>query len=165
MLLNLVGASIGRSAIAPSQLAGANISRAIALIPVYSGLSEWVCLNLRGPTGQRLIQSKVGGSAQPVLNLKEVRNIIITFPPLPEQQEIVRRVDALFALADTIEAKVAIAKDRTVKLRQSILAQAFSGQLVPTEAELARREGREYESAEMLLERIQDSPKKGRNPK
>jgi type I restriction enzyme S subunit len=43
------------------------------------------------------------------------------------------------------------------KLAQSILAKAFRGELVPTEAELARREGREYEAAEKLLERIQEA--------
>jgi type I restriction enzyme S subunit len=37
---------------------------------------------------------------------------------------------------------------------QSILAKAFRGELVPTEAELARREGRDYEPASALLERI-----------
>lgn len=40
------------------------------------------------------------------------------------------------------------------KLKQSILVKAFRGELVPTETELARREGREYEPASMLLERI-----------
>ena len=39
-------------------------------------------------------------------------------------------------------------------LRQSILAKAFSGELVETEAEIARSEGREYETAKVLLERI-----------
>ncbi|WP_054864303.1 hypothetical protein [Methanosarcina barkeri] len=43
---------------------------------------------------------------------------------------------------------------KTEKLRQSILEKAFSGQLVETEAEIARREGRDYETAEVLLERI-----------
>ena len=37
---------------------------------------------------------------------------------------------------------------------QAILAKAFRGELVPTEAELARQEGREYEPASVLLERI-----------
>ncbi len=40
------------------------------------------------------------------------------------------------------------------KLQQSILAKAFRGELVPTEAELARQEGRAYEPAAVLLERI-----------
>jgi type I restriction enzyme S subunit len=70
---------------------------------------------------------------------------------------LVRRVDALFALADKIEARVAAAKEHTKVLRQSILTQAFSGQLVPTEAEMAQREGRDYEPATVLLEWIMNS--------
>ena len=44
-------------------------------------------------------------------------------------------------------------------MRQSILARAFSGRLVPTEAERARREGREYEPAAVLLERVRAGKK------
>ena len=72
-----------------------------------------------------------------------------------------KRIDALFAFADSIEAKVKAAREKTEKLRQSILAKAFSGELVETEAEIARREGRDYETAEVLLERIKTE--KGKN--
>ena len=82
-------------------------------------------------------------------------------PPLPEQHEIVRRVDALFAFADSVEIKVAAAREKTEKLRQSILAKAFSGEFVETEAEIARREGRDYETAEVLIERIKEERGKG----
>jgi len=51
---------------------------------------------------------------------------------------------------------------KTEKLRQSILAKAFSGELVGTEAEIARREGRGYETAEVLVERIKEEREKGR---
>jgi type I restriction enzyme S subunit len=67
---------------------------------------------------------------------------------------VVRRVEALFWLADAIEKRVAAATARTDKLTQAILAKAFRGKLVPTEAELARREGRYYEPASVLLERL-----------
>ena len=40
------------------------------------------------------------------------------------------------------------------RITQSVLAKAFAGELVETEAELARREGRDYEPASVLLERI-----------
>ncbi len=94
------------------------------------------------------------GSTAPRINVADIKKFPIPFPPLPEQQEIVHRVDALFAFADSIEAKVKAARENTEKLRQSILAKAFSGELVPTETELARKEGRDYEPAETLLERI-----------
>ena len=75
-------------------------------------------------------------------------------PPLAEQEEIVRRVEALFALADKIEARVQSATLRVEKITQAILAKAFRGELVRSEAELAREEGRDYEPAAALLERI-----------
>ena len=78
----------------------------------------------------------------------------INLPPLPEQREIVRRVSALFALVDGIEAKLAAARKRVDALTQAVLAKAFRGELVPTEAELARREGRDFEPASALLERV-----------
>lgn len=78
----------------------------------------------------------------------------IPLPPLKEQEEIVRRIGELFALATNIEQSVSTAKRRTGRLTQAILAKAFRGELVPTEAELARREGRDYESASAMLERI-----------
>ena len=83
-----------------------------------------------------------------------MRNLPFPLPPLPEQHEIVRRVDALFKLADSIEARVAAATARADKITQAILAKAFRGELVPTEAELARQEGRDYEPASALLARI-----------
>jgi len=43
-----------------------------------------------------------------------------------------------------------LAKAQVDKLTQSVLAKAFRGALVPTEAELARREGRSYETEEQL---------------
>ena len=50
------------------------------------------------------------------------------------------------------------ARARVDALTQAVLAKAFRGELVPTEAELARREGREYEPAGLLLERVRVGP-------
>jgi type I restriction enzyme S subunit len=71
-----------------------------------------------------------------------------------EQQKIVQRVEKPFALADRIEARFAEARKRVESLTQAILAKAFRGELVPTEAELAKAEGRSFESAQELLERL-----------
>ena len=71
-----------------------------------------------------------------------------------EQEEVVRRVKGLFKLADAIEKHVEGATKRADKLTLTVLAKAFRGELVPTEAELALKEGREYEQASKLLERI-----------
>ena len=88
------------------------------------------------------------------ISQKDLAVIFLLLPSLPEQHEIVRHVESLFALADRIEQRVATGRERADRLTQAILAKAFRGELVPTEAELARREGREYEPAGVLLERI-----------
>jgi type I restriction enzyme, S subunit len=88
------------------------------------------------------------------INSDEVKALKIPLPPLAEQAEIVRHIETLFKLVDQIEARYQRAKPLVDKLPQSILAKAFRGELVPTEAELARREGRDYERASALLERI-----------
>ncbi len=98
-------------------------------------------------------EAAVGGN-QPNLNLGKVRKRRVSLPPFEEQCEISRRVQALSRLSDVIERRVVFAAGRADRLTQAILSKAFRGKLVPTEAELARREGRDYESASVLLGRI-----------
>ncbi len=63
-------------------------------------------------------------------------------------------MDKLFAFADKPEACYKKAKEKIEKLPQSVLARAFRCELVPTEAELAEREGGEYETPGKLQECI-----------
>jgi type I restriction enzyme, S subunit len=100
------------------------------------------------------LQEFVTGSAQPKLTQDALNRIPLPIPPLEEQHEIVRRVEVLFKLAHAIEKRICAATKRAEKLTQAILAKAFRGELVPTEAVLARHEGRGYEPASVLLERV-----------
>lgn len=88
------------------------------------------------------------------INTQEVRGLGIALPPLGEQREIVRRTDAMLVTADRLAAQT----DRTSaildRVSKTSLAKAFRGELVPTEAALAEQEGRDFESAEELLIRI-----------
>jgi type I restriction enzyme S subunit len=83
--------------------------------------------------------------------------MILLAPPRSEQEEIVRRVEQLFAFADKVETRFANAKRQLDGLKRSILAKAFRGELVPTEAELATAEGREFESGGDIFARIGNS--------
>lgn len=69
------------------------------------------------------------GTAQKTVSLSSLRNFEILVPSLKEQTEIVRRVEQLFAYADTIEKQVNAALERVNNLTQSILAKAFRGEL------------------------------------
>ncbi len=95
-----------------------------------------------------------GRSAQPDLTHKRFSPCPINLPSLLEQTEIVRRVEQLFAHADTIDKQVEAAQSRVNNLTQSILAKAFRGELT----EQWRSENPELisgeNSAEALLEKI-----------
>jgi len=91
-------------------------------------------------------------TAQKNINLTILNDIMFPLPPLEEQQQIVKEVDKLFALADKVEARYQQAKERVNKLSQSVLAKAFRGELVPQDPD--------DEPAEKLLERIMEEKAK-----
>lgn len=70
----------------------------------------------------------VGGVVQNIRS-ELVKQAIVNIPSEKEQREIVRRVEQLFAYADTIEKQVNNALARVNNLTQSILAKAFRGEL------------------------------------
>ena len=73
--------------------------------------------------------------------------MLVPIPSTEEPKEIVRRVESLFALADSVEKQYTEAKKRTDRLTQSLLAKAFRGELVPQDPN--------DEPASELLKRIQ----------
>jgi type I restriction enzyme S subunit len=80
------------------------------------------------------------------LEMLLLQTFAFPLPPIEEQNEIIRQVDKLFALADKLESHYQKAKTHVDKLSQSILAKAFRGELAPQDPN--------DESAEKLLERI-----------
>ena len=78
----------------------------------------------------------------------------IPLPPLPEQRRIVAEIERHFTRLDASVAALRWVQANLKRYRASVLKDACEGRLVPTEAELARSEGREYESSAVLLERI-----------
>src|SRR5690606_20296174 len=78
----------------------------------------------------------------------------IVLPPLREQERIVSEIDTHFTRLDAAVAALKRVRANLKRYRASVLKAACEGRLVPTEAELARREGRNYEPADVLLDRI-----------
>ena len=93
------------------------------------------------------------GTAQKTVPLKGLKGFEINKPPIQEQQEIVIRVESLFAKADKIEQQYQKLKEKTDNLPQSILTKAFKGELVeqlPTDGD-ARELLEEIEKAKAEL--------------
>ncbi|MDH1169164.1 restriction endonuclease subunit S [Pantoea agglomerans] len=77
---------------------------------------------------QHLTKSGQGTTVKTIY-MPALKELMILIPSLSEQNEIVRRVEQLFAYADTIEKQVNSALARVNNLTQSILAKAFRGEL------------------------------------
>ena len=148
VLLNLVGASIGRTAIASDKLEGANMNQAVALIRlVKDGLDNKFLMNyLLSSDAQSTIHEKKVDVARANLSLTDVSEFAVPLPPLLEQQAIVSEVESRLSITDEVEKTVTAELKRAEQLRQSILKKAFSGKLVPQDPN--------DEPASALLERI-----------
>lgn len=88
------------------------------------------------------------------LGAKAMEEWPIRLAPFGEQQRIVDEVEKQFTRLDAAVAGLQRVKANLKRYRASVLKAACEGRLVPTEAELARREGRSFESGEELLKRI-----------
>ncbi|MEJ6018317.1 restriction endonuclease subunit S [Aeromonas caviae] len=95
------------------------------LLPQYL---NW-CLN--SPTYLSYIEELKTGISESGMNMTQnkLNGLIINLPQVEEQTEIVRRVEQLFAYADSIELQAKAAKARVDNLTQAILAKAFRGEL------------------------------------
>ena len=144
----------GVACVIPESLPEANCSDLVILRPNADLNAAYACIFLNSNAGQAHVNSVKVGIAQGHFNVGSMKLTLVPHPPIDEQEEIVRRVNELFSLADTIECHYKGAQHCVDHLSQSILAKAFRGELVPTEAELAEAEGRSFTSAEELLERV-----------
>lgn len=146
LLLSLVG-SIGRTAVVPASLAGANVARAVGVIPITSIIDcRWVEHWFRSPLNQSRIVGLAHEVARKTLNLEDVRCAVVALPPRLEQTRIVEMVSDLESTFDKSSRLVELSRQRSGRLRQSILKWAFEGKLAdqdPTD-----------EPASVLLERI-----------
>ena len=105
------------------------------------------------------VQSGIRYSASTTTNISNISSsklskIALNIPPLAEQRRIVAEIETQFTRLDASVDALRRAQANLKRYRSSVLKDACEGRLVATEAELARSEGREYEPADVLLERI-----------
>jgi type I restriction enzyme S subunit len=85
---------------------------------------------------------------------KQLANLEFRLAPRPEQDRIVAEIEKQLTRLDAAVAALKRVQANLKRYRAAVLKAACEGRLVPTEAELARKEGRDYETGEQLLARI-----------
>jgi type I restriction enzyme S subunit len=110
-------------------------------------LAGFIEIATNAPSSRDVIEDLAKTSAgQTGISGKDLKGLRVTLPSLLEQHEIVRRVESLFAYADRLEARYAVARAQVERLTPALLAKAFRGELVPQDPN--------DEPASMLLECI-----------
>lgn len=90
---------------------------------------EFLCFQLASLGVGHRLADWIHGATRPRINTTQLRKLGVAWCPLPEQHEIVRRLNAAFAKLDAAASAHAAAVAALDRLDQSLLARAFSGTL------------------------------------
>jgi type I restriction enzyme S subunit len=106
ILLNITGASIGRSCIVPDDFDEGNVNQHVSIIrSVDNDIRLFLHYCIISPYFQNRIMDVQVGMSREGLSKKVLRDLLIPLPPLAEQHRIVEKVDRLMALCDELEAR------------------------------------------------------------
>ena len=115
---------------------------------------RWLTWFINSPEFRSSVASRQSGSTRKRISRGNLATIPLPLPPLPEQHRIVAEIEKQFSRLDASVAALKRAQVNLKRYRSSVLKSACEGKLVPTEAQLAREEDRDYEPADRLLDRI-----------
>jgi type I restriction enzyme, S subunit len=155
-LLIAITGYTGRVALVPEEIPEGYVSQSVGLMRLKDPRNApYLHYYLQSEAhGRKYVKKVTYGIGRPVLNLQNLRNIPVQLPSLPQQRKIVADIEKQFTRLDTAIVALKSTQARLKRYRAAVLNAACEGRLVPTEAELAKKEGRSYEPASVLIERI-----------
>ena len=132
LLITITGANVAKAAWIDRDIHEAYVSQHVGLIRLKNPKTAhyihlWM---ISSNHGRKQLLDSAYGVGKPGLNLDNLKDVDIAYPPLDEQQEINKVVEEYFGEIDKIELRYKNTKNCTDKLEQSILAKAFRGELV-----------------------------------
>lgn len=110
---------------------------------------------LNSPSARKNAERRSHGVGRLRINMAGIRDLPVPVPSRATQDAVVAAIEVEFSRLDAAVASLTRAKGNVKRARASVLKAAVEGRLVPTEAALARAEGRDYEPAVVLLNRIE----------
>ena len=130
-LLLCVRGTTGLLSISSKTLLGGNVTRGIVPIHFEPSLlsQEFGYYLMRSEPVQTQIRKKTYGTALMQINIRDLRKLVISIPSLQKQHELVAKFDALWKDTQRLESLYQRKIEALDELKQSLLQQAFSGQL------------------------------------
>jgi type I restriction enzyme S subunit len=155
LLLTLVG-GLGQCAVVPPEMAGWNAARAIAVIRLKEPKdARFVRLCLLSQPLQHLMQVWANTTVQATLNLKEIKQLPLPWPPTEEREAIAR---ILSSLDDKIELNQQM--NRTLEALARAIFKSWFVDFDPVRAKMDGRQpaGMDAATANLFPDSFEDSP-------
>ncbi len=156
LVIAILGSPLPRACLVPTSLGRAIVKADCVRLRVHPQVADPRFAKYAVNSDQTRQRAKhlIHGVGRPRINLRDLRTLRLPVAPLPEQTRIVEAIESYFTRLDNAVATLERVQANLKRYRASVLKAAVEGRLVPTEAELARQEGRDYEPSSVLLERI-----------
>ncbi|MGL1461486.1 restriction endonuclease subunit S [Vibrio parahaemolyticus] len=125
ILLNITGASLGRSTIFPVEIPEANVSQHVTIIRLIEPMmKEFVHLGIVSPLIQSLVWGRQVGMAIEGLSKKVLEQFEFPVPPLEEQKRIFMKVNELVDVCEQLKVKLRNSQTTQLHLTDAIFEQA-----------------------------------------
>jgi type I restriction enzyme S subunit len=122
ILLNITGASLGRSCVVPDDFTIGNVNQHVCIIRLSKENDPYFLQPIfASEKGQNLFTSLQTGSGREGLNFQSIKNASLSFPTLPEQQKIASFLSAVDEKIQQLTRK----KELLEQYKKGVMQQLF----------------------------------------
>lgn len=131
VLLNITGASIGRTSVVPKNFPPANVNQHVCILRPNQSivLPEYLHLLLCSMQAKDQIVSSENGTSREGLNFQQVARLLFSFPSLDEQRRILDAANAMISRLELMGQKVNSAIEKLKEYRSALITQTVTGKI------------------------------------
>ena len=130
ILLNITGASLGRTCLVPDDFQAANVNQHVCILRLSSlAFRHFVSMVLKSSGMKSQFDAAQNGAAREGLNFAQISKLALALPPEGEQACIIKFLDTKLAKFDTLTAEAQRAIDLLQERRTALISAAVTGQI------------------------------------
>jgi type I restriction enzyme S subunit len=139
LLITIVGAGIGNTAVVPDWLDGANITQTTARVSISNKRAAplFVRYALESKIGAGNVANSAKGAAQPGLTLDSVARFLIPLPDAEEQRGVIEFLDSEMSKLNGVKKHIEMAIDKLREYRAALITSAVTGKIDVRDVEAA----------------------------
>ena len=131
VLLNITGASLGRSCVARLEGADANVNQHVCILRTVQRQNDpdFLAYSIESTSLQDQIFNNENGVSRDALNFEQIGELVLSRPAIAEQKSIATFLDRETAKLDNLIAKVHKAIELLQELRAALISAAVTGKI------------------------------------